>query len=194
MDFKERVYKVLIVSASKKLNTSLKELFCDSRYCPVSQADSLSCAKRRLSEQEYDFIIVNSPLPDGDGLRFSIDVCSGKSAVVMLLVRNDVYESVFGCVSPYGVYTLPKPLSKQIIIQGLDWMTASRERLRRLERKTISLEEKMQEIRLVNRAKWLLITELKMAENDAHSYIEKQAMDRCVSKKEIAEEIIKNYS
>ena len=52
----------------------------------------------------------------------------------------------------------------------------------------------MAEIRLVNRAKLILINELKMSEPDAHHYIEKQAMDRCVSKREIAEEIIKTYS
>ena len=34
----------------------------------------------------------------------------------------------------------------------------------------------------------------KMAESDAHRYIEKQAMDRCISKKEVAEEIIKTYA
>ena len=54
-------------------------------------------------------------------------------------------------------------------------------------------EEKMKEIRLVNRAKWVLIDELKMSEADAHRYIEKQAMDRCVSRREIAEEIISTY-
>jgi response regulator NasT len=52
----------------------------------------------------------------------------------------------------------------------------------------------MEEIRLVNRAKWLLIENLKMTESDAHHYIEKQAMDRCCSKKEIALGIIKTYS
>ena len=57
-----------------------------------------------------------------------------------------------------------------------------------------SIEEKMEEIRLVNRAKWLLIENLKMTESDAHHYIEKQAMDRCSSKKEIALGIIKTYS
>ena len=51
----------------------------------------------------------------------------------------------------------------------------------------------MKEIRIVNRAKWLLVSELKMTEPDAHRYIEKQAMDRCVSKRQIAEEIIKTY-
>ena len=62
------------------------------------------------------------------------------------------------------------------------------------EKKTLSVEEKMEEIRIVNRAKWLLISELKMDEPQAHRYIEKQAMDRCISRKEIAEEIIRTYS
>ena len=51
----------------------------------------------------------------------------------------------------------------------------------------------MNEIRLVNRAKWLLISELNMTEANAHRYIEKQAMDRCVSRRQVAEEIIKTY-
>jgi len=80
-----------------------------------------------------------------------------------------------------------------MIITALDWMASARERLRKLEKKTLSIEEKMKEIRIVNRAKWLLITELKMSEPDAHRYIEKKAMDRCVTKREIAEEIIKMY-
>lgn len=61
-------------------------------------------------------------------------------------------------------------------------------------KKTLSIEEKMEEIRIVNRAKWLLISELKLDESEAHRYIEKQAMDRCVSKKTVAKEIIKTYS
>ena len=52
----------------------------------------------------------------------------------------------------------------------------------------------MNEIRLINRAKWLLISEVKMDEPAAHRYIEKQAMDRCISKREVAEDIIKTYS
>ncbi len=51
----------------------------------------------------------------------------------------------------------------------------------------------MEEIRLVNRAKWILIDVLGMSENDAHRYIEKQAMDRCVTKAEVARGIISTY-
>ncbi len=51
----------------------------------------------------------------------------------------------------------------------------------------------MKEISLVNRAKWLLIDRLKMSEEEAHRYIEKSAMDDCVSKSVIAQGIIKTY-
>ncbi len=63
-----------------------------------------------------------------------------------------------------------------------------------MEQKTSSIEERMAEIRIVNRAKFLLISELKMSEPEAHHYIEKNAMDNCISKKEAAENIIKLYS
>ena len=39
----------------------------------------------------------------------------------------------------------------------------------------------------------LLITELKMEEPRAHRYIEKQAMDRSITRVEVAEEIINTY-
>ena len=193
MDFHERVYSVLIVSSADKFNTSLKDLIPDSGY-DVQFERNISTAKRALLEREYDFVVINSPLPDGDGIRFSIDICGSKHSVAVLFIRNELYHSVFDKVSPYGVYTLPKPTSKQTVNQALDWMSSTRERLRNLEKKTVSLEDKMQEIRTVNRAKWLLIEHLKMTEADAHRYIEKQAMDRCVSRMEIAETIIKTYS
>ena len=51
----------------------------------------------------------------------------------------------------------------------------------------------MEEIRIVNRAKWILISEIKMGEADAHRYIEKQAMDLRTSKRRVAEDIIQTY-
>ena len=73
-------------------------------------------------------------------------------------------------------------------------MASARERLRVMERSAATVEEKMEEIRLVNRAKWLLIECLSMSEAEAHRYIEKQAMDRCVTRREIARGIIQTYA
>ena len=52
----------------------------------------------------------------------------------------------------------------------------------------------MEEIRLINRAKMILMQNLNMTEQDAHRYIEKEAMDRCIKKIAVAEQVIKTYA
>ena len=51
----------------------------------------------------------------------------------------------------------------------------------------------MEEMRLVSRAKLILVQRFQMTEKDAHRFIEKNAMDRCVSRRVIAERIIRTY-
>ena len=194
MSLENRVYSVLAVSAAENFNTSFQGLLPESKFSPICFARSVSTARRTLLERSFDFVIINSPLPDDAGVRLSIDICSEKGGVALLLVKAELYAAAYAKAAEHGVYLLPKPTSKSLVLQAADWMIATRERLRKLEKKTVSLEEKMQEIRTVNRAKWLLIDRLKMSESDAHRYIEKQAMDSCVSRREIAENIIKTYS
>lgn len=193
MSLKERVYSVLVISAKENFNASLQSLLPESKYAPVQMVSSVSLAKRVLLERSFDFVFINTPLPDDFGTRFAIEISGNKGTVILLLVRNEVYEEVCDKVTEYGILTLPKPASKQMVAHTLNFMAGIRERLRKLEKKSLSMEEKMKEIRLINRAKWVLIDELKMSEADAHRYIEKQAMDRCVSRREIAEEIISTY-
>lgn len=194
MSLKERSYNVLIVSSNDNFNSVLSGLLPMSRYRLISVAPSISAAKRILSENTFDFIVINSPLQDDTGVRFAIDTGTTRQSVVLLLVKNELHGEIHDKVSPYGVFTLPKPTSKLTLIQSFYWLESARERLRQFEKKAQSIDEKMAEIRLVNKAKWLLISELKMSEPDAHHYIEKQAMNRCISKRFIVEEIIKTYS
>lgn len=194
MSLTQRLYSVLVVSAAENFTNALYEFLPESAYYPVRTCAGISAAKRALAQREYDYVIINSPLPDDIGTRFAIDTCSSKNAVVLLLVRTELHAEIHSKVAEHGVFTLAKPTSKSTMMTALSWMSSARERLRKFEKKTLSIEEKMEEIRLVNRAKWMLISELHMDESEAHRYIEKQAMDRCVSKKTVAEEIVKTYS
>lgn len=194
MGLRRRVYSILIVSASTGFNTALSPLLSSSEYDPVTIVPSVSAAKLALADRAFDFVIINSPLPDDTGVRFAVDICDSGDTVALLMVRAEMHTEIYGRVAEHGVFTLPKPVSKPVMIAALCWLASARERLRKAERKTLSIEEKMEEIRVVNRAKWILINELKMDEPQAHRYIEKQAMDRCVSKREVAKEIIKTYT
>lgn len=193
MPLQEHIYSVLIVSAAERFNNSLRRLLPETDYHPVRVAGSVNQAQRDLQERPYDLVMINSPLPDDFGRKLAIDVSLQPGSVSLLLVRGELYDETYAKVMDYGVFTLRKPVSAALILQALDWMRAARERLRGLQKKTTSLEEKMSEIRLVNRAKWVLIESLNMTEADAHRYIEKQAMDRCLPRREIAAGIIQSH-
>ncbi|MDY3224779.1 MAG: ANTAR domain-containing protein [Candidatus Faecousia sp.] len=194
MVFGAETYSVLVVSGQQRFNDALTPMLPASEYYPVCFSGNVASARRELLARDFDFVIINSPLPDETGVRFAIDAGSRADTVVLLLLRSENYEDVNERVSGYGVFTLQVPTPASTIRQGLKWMIAVRERLRKMETKNLSIEEKMEEIRLVNRAKWILIEQLKMSESEAHRHIEKQAMDRCTSKKEIALSIIKTYT
>ncbi len=194
MSLKERVYSVLVVSAAEGFNSALSPLLPEGKYSPVRFVASATAARRALAERSFDFVVVNSPLPDDTGTRLAVDAAALRNTVVLLMVRGELYEDVYDKVAEWGVFVLQKPTAKPVMTTALGWLASARERLRKLEKKTVSMEEKMEEIRLVNRAKWLLITHLQMEEAEAHRYIEKQAMDRCGAKRAVADEIIKTYA
>lgn len=193
MVFQERTYSVLVVSASEKFNSNIMALLPMTDYWPVSIVRSVSEAKRKLAEQDCDIVLINAPLPDDFGLRLAIDVCNTSDAGVLMLVKSDLYNDIYSKAVEFGVMTLSKPTSSQMVAQSLRVLCATRERLRKVEERQATVEEKIEEIRLVNRAKWLLIQYLSMTETDAHRYIEKQAMDLRTSKRRVAEDIIQTY-
>ena len=62
-----------------------------------------------------------------------------------------------------------------------------------MQAQTDQLRSQLQDLKRIQKAKGLLMRQLGMTEQDAHRWIEKAAMDRCVKKREIAETIIRMY-
>ena len=189
----EHIYSVLVVSSAEKFVKPMLEMLPEKMFDPIMTATDATQARRKLLENDFDIVIVNSPLKDEFGTRLALDICSKSSAGVLLFVKAEHYADITAKVMPYGVLTISKPTSSSTIAQSVQMLCSTRERLRIMEKKNASVEEKIEEIRIVNRAKCLLIEQLKMTESEAHRYIEKQAMDRCVTRRVIAENIILTY-
>ena len=184
----------LVISDVEELNTSLQSLLSHSGYDPVSVCKDTDEADLLISSGIPELVIVD--IPDGDlsRLQFAADVSAYGIAIVAVIDR-EMYTHYLGHFHGKGIYLLPKPISPQLLVIALDWLTATKERMSQIAESSSSvIRMKIDELKLINRAKWLLITELKMDEAHAHRYIEKQAMDSCISKKEVAQKIIKLYS
>ena len=190
---KQSLCSVLIVSGSAKGVSFIKALLKPSSFSPVTVAANAGEAKRLLISTPYDIIIIDAPLSDEFGYELAANLASETPSGILLLVRNENYEQIANRVESYGVFTVAKPITQLSFYHSVKLVVATRERMRALENKNINLQSKMDEIRLVNRAKWVLIERLSMTEPQAHRYIEKQAMDLRTSRREVAQSIIKAH-
>lgn len=180
----------LVVSSSQKTCESIKSLLQKNQISQIFIGNSAGEARRILSDINIDILLINTPLSDEFGTQFALDVANNSGTGVLLFVKSEHYEAVSYKVESAGVLTLSRPVSPQLFSQSLRLIMATRAKLKNLYAKNSDLQEKMKEVRILNRAKWLLVDKKKMSEPDAHRYIEKNAMDRCVKKKVIAMEII----
>ncbi len=184
---------VLVVSLSDKIIAILGDLLCERFYTDIKHAVSVGEAKRMTLMQAFDIIVINAPLKDENGIEFATGLSSDNSTGVLLLINNEYYDQALDKVTQYGVLAVPKPVSKQMLYEAFNLITALHFRLKKMEHQNAKLTAKMEEIRIVNHAKWVLIENLGLTEEEAHKIIEKQSMDTCQTKREVAENILKTY-
>lgn len=182
-------YSVLIVSSSEQFNITVKKVLPDRRFDVIEIRKSASSARRELLVREYDLVVVNAPLTDGMGNEFVMDVVEKHSSGVILAVPTEVYASVNDHLIEYGVMTLPKPLKLAELERMIRLSIALNDRLRKVHVKLKTLNEKMEELKIVSRAKIVLV-ERGMSEADAHEYIIREAMNKGLTKRQVAEDIV----
>ena len=191
LNSKRKDYSLLIISSSEQFNIAIKKILPGGTFSAIETRKSASAAKRELLERHYDVIIINAPLPDEFGVDFVMDIQDRHNSGILVAVPGEVFDTVTDRTIDYGVIVVPKPVKLAMVERGVRLLIAVQNRLRSNEKKIKSLEDKITEIRLVARAKLMLIQN-GMNEEEAERYIIKQAMDGGVRKSVVAEEIIEN--
>ena len=182
---------VLVVTGSDKIYDFIVDLLPKEEFYPVCRASSSGEARRMLVSQVYDILVINTPLPDDFGVDLALDYADSPMCI-MLMVKDEIYDQVSYQVTDAGIVTISKPSTKQVVYSSMKLLSALTAKLKKMEKKTRTLEEKMADIRIINHAKWLIIDKKKLTEEEAHHMIEHRAMDRRISKREAAREIIED--
>ena len=132
--------------------------------------------------------------PGLPALRQCVRLAESSEAVFLLLVRPGTYEAAWQFVQADGICVMSWPAPQEVFRQTLRNLLLLKKSLRAMQEKTDQLQSQLQDMKRIQKAKSLLMNQLGMSEADAHRWIEKAAMDRCVKKREIAETIIRMYA
>lgn len=182
-------HSVLLVSRDSKIISQISAFLVPPLFELTSTSD-FNEARRLATERSFNIIIADSG--DGYDTDFAINVADSYSTV-LLLVPNEHFDEISYRVEGYGILTITKPFDPFYLYNMMKIAIAVQYKVQILSSQTTKLKVKMEEIKLVNRAKMLLMSNMNMNEQEAHRYIEKEAMDRGMKKTAISEEIIKTY-
>ena len=183
----------LIVSGTEKATTFFTEVLISASIRQIVALTTVSEARRLLLERDFDLVIVNAPLRDESGEAFSRHVSSKGISQVLLVVKSEFYDQVTAVCEDDGVLTIARPINRVVFWAALKLSISAQNRLRNIQAENNKLKQKIEDIRIVDRAKYILITYMNMSEQEAHRYIEKQAMDMRSTRRQIAEGILKTY-
>ena len=183
-------HSVLIVSASDQFAAVVRKPL--SGIIMVDRRKSVASARQCVLERYYDLIVINAPLPDEMGEQFALDITHLCGASVLLIVPHEVYEDMMEYVTDRGILVIEKPLPRGRLNKAFRFLSAIQDRMHALEDRVQTVEEKMEEIRVVSKAKLLLVEKKKMTEEEAHRMIGKEAMNHGVSRRRIAERILED--
>ncbi len=187
---RERRYSVLIVSGSASFNASVKRALEANGSFTVTSCRNVTSARQKTLCEKYDLVIMNCPLSDEFGHDFAMDVSERDSTSVLTAVPAEVYEAVSDHLLERGIAVAAKPVSDDQMYRFVRFMTAIQTRMQKLEEEVRRANEKAEEMRIVAKAKAVLMQSRNMTEDQAHRFIGKEAMNRGVSRRKIAESIL----
>ncbi len=183
----------LIISSSEKgidsISSVLKLISCKK----ISMAKSSGEARRATLQKNYDLFIINSPIGNESGEDLAKELVEIGTSQVIFIVKNENYDYISSKVENLGVITVSKPLSKTSLLNSFKLARAMWNRLEKIQKQNTKLLKKLEELRIIGRAKCVLISNLNLSEEDAHRYIEKKSMDTRESRVQVAEEILKTF-
>ena len=182
-------HSVLVVSRDSKIISQISAFLVPPLFELTTTSD-FNEARRLATERSFNIIIADSG--DGYDTDFAINLADSYSSI-LLLVPNEHFDEISYRVEGYGILTITKPFEPFYLYNMMKIAIAVQYKVQVLSSQTTKLKVKMEEIKQINRAKMLLMQNMNMSEQEAHRYIEKEAMDRGMKKTAISEEIIKTY-
>jgi len=183
----------LIVTHSEKSIAFFMEMLTSASISRIVTLRTCGEARRLLMERDFDLVIINAPLSDESGESLARHIASKGTCQVILVVKSEYFDEVSAHTEEDGVLTVAKPVNRAVFWSALKLAKSASSRIKLMQAENKKLMQKIEDIKIVDRAKCILISYLSMSEQEAHRYIEKQAMDMRTTKRAVAEGILKTY-
>ena len=180
--------RILVAEDETIIRLDLVEMLTEAGYEVVGQAENGLRAIDLAIELKPDLAILDVKMPQLDGISAAEKIIS--IAPVLMLTAFSQKELVDRARDAGVMAYVVKPFSINDLVPAIEIAISRHKQMKSLENEVKDLYERLETRKLIDRAKGILMKALNLSEPDAFSWIQKSAMDRRLSMKQIAQAVI----
>jgi len=180
--------RILVAEDETIIRLDLVEMLTEAGYEVIAQAENGAVAIELAKLHKPDLAILDVKMPEVDGITAAEQIIS-ISPVLMLTAfsqRELIERARDAGVMAYVV----KPFSINDLLPAIEIAISRHRQMKSLEAEVADIYERLESRKVIDGAKGLLMKALNLSEPEAFSWIQKTAMDRRISMKEVAAAVI----
>jgi two-component system, response regulator PdtaR len=184
----EKIVRILVAEDEALIRMDLIEMLQEAGYTVVAEASNGEQAIALAIELQPDLAILDVKMPVLDGISAAEKIIS--IAPVLMLTAFSQRELVDRARDAGVMAYVVKPFTIGDLVPAIEIAISRHTQMKSLADEVADLHERLETRKLIDRAKGILMKALNLSEPEAFSWIQRAAMDRRLSMREVAHAVI----
>jgi response regulator NasT len=180
--------RILVAEDEALIRMDLVEMLQEAGYEVVAQATNGEEAIALATEHQPDLAILDVKMPVLDGISAAEKIIS--IAPVLMLTAFSQRELVDRARDAGVMAYVVKPFTISDLVPAIEIAFSRHTQMKSLAEEVADLHERLETRKVIDRAKGILMKALNLSEPEAFSWIQRAAMDRRLTMKDVAHAVI----
>lgn len=182
--------RVLIAEDEALIRLDLKEMLQEEGFDVVAEVADGASAVRLTRELKPDLVILDVKMPVMDGIQAAEEIAKERLSAILILTAFSQRDLVEKARRAGAMAYLVKPFQKHDLLPAVEIAAGRFREMSGLEHQVDDLQGRLEARKLVEKAKGILMDQGDLSEAEAFRHIQQQAMERRLTMKQVAEQII----
>jgi response regulator NasT len=183
--------RIVVAEDEALIRLDLVEMLREEGYDVVGQAADGEEAVRLAEELRPDVVMLDVKMPVLDGISAAERITAARIAPVVMLTAFSQRELVERARDAGAMAYLVKPFTQSDLVPAIELAVSRHAEITTLEAEVADLGERLETRKRVERAKSLLQEKYGLSESEAFRWLQKSAMDRRLSMREVADVVVR---
>jgi AmiR/NasT family two-component response regulator len=180
--------RIVVAEDEALIRMDLVEMLGEAGYLVVAQAGDGAEAITLVAEHKPDLAILDVKMPILDGISAAEEIIA--TCPVLMLTAFSQRELVDRARDAGVMAYVLKPFTINDLVPAIEIAISRHLQMKSLAAEVADLHERLETRKVIDRAKGILMAALNLTEPQAFSWIQKAAMDRRLTMKEVAQAVI----